>query len=155
MFLFLVLIQGCIIGGFCGYLAGQKNRSGFNWFWLGFFFSFLALIAIAASPSIASQKVDTPADKTTRQCPFCAETVKAEALICRFCQHELSSISAPETTELTSTLRSEEDLMKQYKIVKENGQYVSFTYEGFFRTEKKHFFPSLEQAVKTMYGVEV
>jgi hypothetical protein len=33
-----------------------------------------------------------------RQCPACAETVKAEAVICRFCQRELPAIEAPAKT---------------------------------------------------------
>ena len=92
MFFSLLLIQGVAFGGFCGYLAGQKNRSGTSWFWLGFFFSILALIAIAASPSLANQKIDSLEEKSTRQCPFCAETVKAEAKICRYCQRDLPTL---------------------------------------------------------------
>lgn len=155
MILFLFLIQGIAFGGFCGYLAGQKNRSGLSWFLLGFLFSILALIAIAASPSLASEKVDAPEEKSTRQCPFCAETVKAEAKICRFCQHELPVLSTSEVTELTPVASSEEELMKQYKIIKDDGQYIAITYEGFLSTEKRHFFPSLKEALKTIYRVDI
>lgn len=99
MLIFLLLIQGAICGGFCGYLAGQRNRNDFSWFWLGFFFSFFALIAIAASPSLAKQRFGTAADESSRQCPFCAETVMAEAKICRFCQHELPPLAATKNTD--------------------------------------------------------
>jgi hypothetical protein len=31
---------------------------------------------------------------STRKCPFCAEHVKAEALVCRFCQKDLPRLDA-------------------------------------------------------------
>src|SRR5262245_38087648 len=31
----------------------------------------------------------------TKQCPFCAETIKAAAVVCRFCGRELTSQAAP------------------------------------------------------------
>lgn len=51
-FFFSVLAQGILIGFLCAYVAGQKNRGRGNWFILGFLFSVLALIALAAIPSL-------------------------------------------------------------------------------------------------------
>ena len=44
------IVQGLIIGSFSGWLALNKDRSVGTWFFLGFWFSFVALIAIAAAP---------------------------------------------------------------------------------------------------------
>lgn len=52
--IFLLLIQGTVVGLLCSYVAGQKHRSKFNWFFLGFFFSLLALVALAAIPALHS-----------------------------------------------------------------------------------------------------
>lgn len=150
MFFFILFLQGLAFGGFCAYLAGQKNRDGFGWFLLGFFFSILALIAIAASPNLAA-----PQDaNSNRKCPYCAEMVKTEAKICRFCQHELPS---SEKSDLALPPLSEEEIMmKRYNILKEGGRYMAITYsDGLFCLEKKHFFPSLKEAVKTMHNVDI
>ena len=42
--LLILLIQAFIVGLFSAYIAGQKQRSVGNWFFLGFFFSILALL---------------------------------------------------------------------------------------------------------------
>ncbi|MFH1336533.1 MAG: hypothetical protein ABII96_08445 [Candidatus Zixiibacteriota bacterium] len=45
-----ILIGGIIFGAFCSYLAREKSRNGISWFVLGFLFSIIALITIAALP---------------------------------------------------------------------------------------------------------
>ncbi len=52
VFLLLIVIQAVVAGSFCSYIAKTKGRGGFNWFLLGFFFSFLALLALIAFPKI-------------------------------------------------------------------------------------------------------
>src|SRR5450830_741715 len=45
------------------------------------------------NPEIISNNFDD-----TRKCPFCAESIKTDAIICRFCQKEIQPISKPEVT---------------------------------------------------------
>lgn len=51
-FLSLVLIQAFIMGAFCAFVAGEKNRSQASWFLLGFLTSVAALLALIALPAI-------------------------------------------------------------------------------------------------------
>lgn len=102
VFLFFFL-QALIIGAFCYYIAGQKNRNEAGWFILGFLFSFVALLALVAVPKIETVEyrpslsptpsLQRPTDTypliSERPCPFCAETIKAAAKICRFCQRDV------------------------------------------------------------------
>lgn len=55
MWLLILLAQGIVFGAFCAYIAGEKGRSTRNWFWLGFFFSLVALISIGTVPAIRPQ----------------------------------------------------------------------------------------------------
>jgi hypothetical protein len=52
----LLLIDGLIFGFFCSFIAKQKNRDASSWFWLGFFFSFIALIALISVPKVESKR---------------------------------------------------------------------------------------------------
>ena len=50
------VIIGFIFGTFCASIANEKGYSQNIWLIIGFFFSFVALIAIAGMPDLKSQK---------------------------------------------------------------------------------------------------
>jgi hypothetical protein len=51
--------------------------------------------------SFNTTQLEANASLDTRKCPFCAELIKREAVICRFCQKDLPP--TPDITESTST----------------------------------------------------
>jgi hypothetical protein len=54
----------------------------------------------------------------TRRCPFCAETVKAEAVVCRFCNRDIDPLP---TIQISV---SHDDLMAKYGIRHDGSQYL-------------------------------
>lgn len=59
----VAIATGLVNGGFCAFLAAEKNRSVAGWFVLGFLFSFVALIALSGAPSCP---FDRPAEGRER-----------------------------------------------------------------------------------------
>jgi hypothetical protein len=50
-----VMLLGLVCGGFCAALAGEKNRNGTAWFFLGAFFSIVALLTLVGMPMKAKK----------------------------------------------------------------------------------------------------
>lgn len=123
---------------------------------------FLGLAFVfSASPQSSTSDESQPINDGTnnsadvRKCPFCAETVKSEAKVCRYCQRDLPPVEVPTGEPVKSQIPIDEVLMARYKIVKESDQFVVTTYEGFFSTERKHHYPSLAEAIKTQFGIDI
>jgi len=55
-----VLLNQVVSGAFCAFVAGEKNRSPTNWFWLGFCFGPfpIAMLALAALPALAARPTE-------------------------------------------------------------------------------------------------
>lgn len=89
-----------LFGVVAAIIAGTKGRSGFGWFILGLLFGPFSLVILALPTLDTATNSPTTPDSSPygqqfnrdRKCPFCAETIKAEAVICRFCNRDLPPI---------------------------------------------------------------
>ncbi|WP_105430496.1 hypothetical protein [Neorhizobium sp. T6_25] len=60
----IIFATGLIFGGACAILAANKNRDPLGWFALGFFFSLVSLIVIAAlSPAEQQRRPGSQGEK--------------------------------------------------------------------------------------------
>lgn len=105
-FFWIIWLALCIAAGA---LASQKGRSGFGLFALALFASppVGLIVAAALEPDEAfmeKQKLDKGGH---RQCPQCAEVVKAEANVCRYCHHDLPELSEAEQARASGGADSE------------------------------------------------
>ena len=74
-----------------GVIASKKGRSFFGFFLLSLFLCPIAgtIIAWVAKEDRYQVERDKISSGVYKKCPNCAELVKAEAKICRFCQSDL------------------------------------------------------------------
>jgi len=84
---------GCAFGAMA--LASNKGRSGCLWGFLGLLLGPFALLIAALSGSETSGAAHSPS-LGMKPCPYCAEQVRAEAVLCRYCGSKLPLFPAPD-----------------------------------------------------------
>jgi hypothetical protein len=114
-----MILAGVVLWLFFGVvsaaIATARGRSGFGWFLLGILLGPFAL-AVALLPTAEAGRQEEARRRGVapgwRKCPFCAEVVREEATVCRYCQRELrpnaASAGAADVDEVPAGLQLSE-----------------------------------------------
>lgn len=86
----LVFVAWLIMAGVVAMVASNKGWSGFGWFLYGLIIWPVALVhVLVMKPNSAAVEARALASGESRKCLFCAELIKSEAKVCRFCGRDL------------------------------------------------------------------
>lgn len=83
------LLQGRVIAGVLYFIF-----AGILWLFTLGFFGWIAHLISTIDAALYSPK-DTDISITERKCPYCAEIIKVDAVLCRFCGKELETVTRP------------------------------------------------------------
>lgn len=86
----MFLIVAAILGILVGMIAKSKGRDFFPWWLYGtliFIVAIVHVLIIKPDPKHAEREALAAGHK---KCPRCAEMIKQEALVCRYCNAEFS-----------------------------------------------------------------
>jgi hypothetical protein len=108
-----IFLVSAIISGLIGLAIGVGKGRGAGGFWLGFFLGIIGWIIVALLQPTAQAEAQrlgmvraavgalpnpegAAAAGGNRTCPYCAESIKAAAVVCRYCGRDVEPVVVPE-----------------------------------------------------------
>lgn len=89
-----VFIGWVLLSFIAGYIAEQRGRSGIGFFFLALVLSPLIGIVFAlVVRNLKEEEKQQALESGTRMCPFCAERIKKEAIVCKHCGRDVPAIT--------------------------------------------------------------
>ena len=100
LIVFIPIWIGCCVG--TGALAKSRGHEPVSFALLALVISpLLACIVLLVMPSnVGELERMSVVAGSSRKCPFCAETVKSEAIVCRFCGRDIPPVSKTSRREI-------------------------------------------------------
>ena len=84
-----MLIPAFFLGLIPGFIARSKGRSFITWYIYGVLLFIVALIHSFVIKSTVEHKEKEMLEAGMKKCPFCAEMIKPDAKVCRYCSRNL------------------------------------------------------------------